>query len=108
MTGAESLLGVLASDVLGLFAALARKQRLQIDEIEATLSAELADPLVHLGVHGVEGEPRYSRFTLRAYAGTSAPEAAVRRVWEEAVHRAPLANTLKHSAEMDLQLIISA
>jgi hypothetical protein len=106
MTGAEMLLGALASDVIGLFLTLAAKRRLQVDEVEATVRAELLDPLVHLGVQGAEGEPRYEAFSLRAFAGSTAPADALRTVWAEALARAPLANTLRRSAQFEAILQI--
>ena len=102
MTGAEMLLGSLAAEVLELFLRLARQQRLTVDEMEASLQAELKDPLVHLGVIGAEGEPRYSSFTVKVYAGSPAPADALRAVWEEAVRRAPLLNTLRRAAPVQL------
>ncbi len=94
MTGAETLLGVLVSDVLGLFTRLARRARVSVDEVEATATVQLVDPLVHLGVIGSEGTPRYEAFILRAYLGTSASESTVRHLWEETLRRAPLYQTL--------------
>jgi hypothetical protein len=102
LTGAETLLGLLANDVICLFLKLSRQARVTIDEIEATAKAHLLAPLVHLGVIGSEGEPRYEAFVLRAYIGTSATTAAVQALWDEALRRAPLLNTLRRSAEIDL------
>lgn len=107
MTGAELLLGALASDVIGLFLDLAKRRRVAVDEVEATVKAELADPLVHLRVVGAEGEPRYENFSLRAYAGSAAPEAVLQEIWTDALRRAPLANTLRRAAGMEATLKIS-
>ena len=104
MTGAETLLGLLAADVIGLFLEIAKRRRLPVDEVEATVKAELADPLVQLGVIGAQGEPRYESFSLRAYAGSSAPEAAIQEIWTEALRRAPLANTLRRGAALEALL----
>jgi hypothetical protein len=100
LTGAETLLGLLASDVLGLFLELCKKQRVLIDEVEATVKAELTAPLVHLGVIGAQGEPRYQAFQLRAYIGTAAPSSTLDSLWAETLRRAPLANTLRQSADL--------
>ena len=107
MTGAELLLGALAADVIGLFFDLAKRRRVTVDEVEATVKAELADPLVYLGVNGAEGEPHYTGFSLRAYAGSAAPESALQEIWAEALRRAPLANTLRRSATMETLLQVS-
>jgi OsmC-like protein len=106
VTGAEMLLGALASDVITLFLTLAKKRRLAVDEVEATVRAELLEPLAHLGVQGAEGEPRYEAFSLRAFAGSSAPEAALQAVWAEALRRAPLVNTLRRCAQFEAVLKI--
>jgi hypothetical protein len=107
-TGAEWLLGALAADVIGLFLDLAARRRVVVDEIEATVKAELGEPLVHLGVIGAEGEPRYHSFSLRAYAGSSAPDSQLQPIWAEALRRAPLANTLRRAAGMDAILQIQS
>ncbi|MBL9116341.1 MAG: OsmC family protein [Verrucomicrobiaceae bacterium] len=106
-TGAETLLGVLASDVMCVFARLAKQKRVIVDEMEATVSADLLDPLVHLGVIGASGEPRYENFVLRAYVGTSAAESTVRALWDESLARAPLYNTLRHAAQVRAELILT-
>ena len=108
MTGAETLLGVLVSDVLGLFARLAKRSRVLVDEVEATASLVLVDPLVHLGVIGAEGQPRYETFVLRAYLGTSAPESTVRQLWEEALRRAPLYQTLHRAGLVEAHFQLTA
>jgi hypothetical protein len=104
LTGAETLLGLLAADVIGLFLEIAKRRRVVVDEVEATVKAELADPLVHLGVVGAEGVPRYESFTVRAYAGSSAAAATLQEIWSESLRRAPLANTLRRAASLDAVL----
>ncbi len=108
MTGAELLLGALASDVIGLFLEIAKRRRVVVDEVEATVKATLADPLVHLGVVGAEGEPRYESFSLRAYAGSSAANDVLQEIWAESLRRAPLANTLRRAATLDAILQVQA
>lgn len=106
LTGAEALLGALAADVVGLFLTLAGKRRLAVDEVEAAVRAELIDPLVHLGVQGAEGEPRYGAFSIRAFAGSAAPAEELQAVWAEALRRAPLANTLRRAGELEATLVV--
>jgi len=104
LSGAEMFLGALASDVVGLFARIAGERRLGVDEVEAKLTAELAFPLAVLGVVGATGEPRYEAIRLRAYVGGSADPASLREVWDEALRRAPLYNTLRRATVVDVQL----
>ncbi len=108
LTGAETLLGLLAADVIGLFLEIAKRRRVTVDEIEATVKAELAGPLAHLGVIGAEEEPHYGAFSLRAYAGSSAAAATLQEIWSESLRRAPLANTLRRAASLEAVLQIQS
>jgi hypothetical protein len=101
LTGAEYLLGILAADVIGLFLDLAARRRVIVDEVEATVKAELSGTLSLLGVIGAEGEPHYSSFSLRAYAGSSASGATLQDLWAEALRRSPMANTLRRAAAFE-------
>jgi uncharacterized OsmC-like protein len=107
LTGMEHLLAAVAADVVGGFRRLADRRRLVVDEIEAVLKGEIADPLVHLGVVGEEGEPRLARLEVRVFAGTSEPDSRLRPVWEEMLRRAPVINTLRPGVELDLQIQIT-
>jgi hypothetical protein len=108
LSGAEVFLGALASDVVGLFARIATQRRLAIDEIEAKLSAELADPLALLGVVGAGGEPHYEAVRLRAYVGASADPARLEEAWEEALRRAPLYNTLRRATTVEARMQVTS
>lgn len=104
LSGAEVMLGALASDVVGLFAGIAARRRLAVDEIEAKLTAELAGPLTLLGVVGAAGTPHYREIHLRAYVGGSAEPARLREAWQDALARAPLYNTLRRATRVEAQL----
>lgn len=103
LTAVEQFVAAVTADVLGGFARLAKRERLRLDEIEASVQAEIADPLVFLGVVGESGHPRVARLTLRAYLGTSEPHDRLQPVWDEALRRAPLINTVRPVLELDLQ-----
>jgi hypothetical protein len=90
---------------LGLFLRLAKQKRLRVDEAEANVKAELEGTLTHLGVIGATDEPRYTRFELRAFVGSSEPSATLQALWQEACTRAPLLNTLRRSAEVQQELL---
>src|SRR3954462_419798 len=108
LSGAEVFLGALASDVVGLFARIAAERRLGIDEIEAKLSVEMADPLALLGVVGAVGAPRYEAVRLRAYVGGSANPTRLEEAWAEALRRAPLYNTLRRAATVEARMQITS
>jgi len=108
LSGAEVLLGALASDVVGLFARIAARRRLGIDEIEAKLTAELAHPLALLGVVGATGAPHYQAIHLRTYVSGSAHPVPLQEAWEDALRRAPLYNTLRRATTVEAQLQMTA
>jgi hypothetical protein len=103
LTAVEQFLAAVGAEVVGGFARLGRRERLRLDEIEASMEAVIADPLVCLGVVGESGRPRVARVTVRTYVGTSEPVERVQGVWDEALRRAPLVNTLRPVVEMDLE-----
>ena len=104
VTGSETLLGLLASDVLGLFASIANTRRLTIDRAEATVRAELAESLRYLGVIGSTGEPAYEHFQVRVYIDSPASSGSLNDAWNEAVARAPLLNTLRRATSVDVTM----
>lgn len=107
VTALEYLLGALGADLVGGFRALARRRRLEIDEVEATVDATLSNPLVHLGVVGEEGHPGLETVTVRVHVATLEPEDAVRRVWNEAARRSPLARTLEGAARVEIVMTLT-
>ena len=79
-----------------------------MDGVEATVKTELCDPLALLGVIGSEGEPRYTSFSLRAWAESLAPEPLLQELWSDALHRSPMANTLRRAAGMEAVLTVQS
>jgi hypothetical protein len=103
LTAVEQFVAAIGADVLGGLARLGRRERLRLDEIEASIEAVIADPLVFLGVVGESGRPRVTRVAVRTYVGTGEPVERVQRIWDEALRRAPLVNTLRPVVDLDLQ-----
>lgn len=103
----EYAIGAIGAEVCGGFAALARRRRLEIDEVEATVDATLDNPLTHLGVVGETGDPGIERISIRIHVATLEAEETVRSVWEEAARRSPLLRTLEKAVELDVRLTIT-
>ena len=108
LSGVEYLLGALASDLLGGFRRLVHRRRLVVDELEAVLKAEVIDTLAYLGVVGESGTPRISSISVKVYAGTGAPEREVRALWEESLTLAPIINTLRLAATLNIEFAVAA
>ena len=103
-TALEQALGALGADVVNGFTVLADRQRVEIEDVEATVHAELENPLIYLGVVGEEGDPGLERVEVKVYASSPAPEATVREVWDEARRRSPLISTFRACIDLELSL----
>ncbi len=57
VTALEYLLGAIGADLVGGLQVIARRQRVQVNDIEAVVSGKLNNPLTYLGVVGEEGHP---------------------------------------------------
>ena len=90
----EALCGAVAGDLIDTFRRVARERRLEVDEIEATVEAEMENPLVHLGVVGETGSPALGRLQVKAYASSFDPAETVLQAWQDAQPRAPVWTTL--------------
>lgn len=104
LTGVEYLLGAVASDVLGGFLRLAKRRRLPVDDLEAVLKADVGNTLAWLEVVGAAGSPRIEGIAISVYASSSEPEERVRQLWDEALARAPIVNTLRASLPVQINL----
>ena len=102
VTALEHLLAALGADLVGGLQATARRQRLQISNIEAVVSGKLNNPLTYLGVVGEEGHPGLEQVTVTVYVNSLEPEERVRQAWEEMLKRSPLVHTLKSVVKLDL------
>jgi len=107
VTALEYLLGALGGDLIGGFRALARRRRLVIEEVEATVDATLDNALTHLGVVGEEGHPGIDRIAVRVHVATVEPEPEVREAWDEAARRSPLLRTLEAAATVEIVMTVT-
>jgi len=100
----EYLLGILGGDLLTGFAAQAKRLGVLLYALEVTISGSLANPLVHLGVIGEEGHPGFEAISGTLYVSADAEEEELQSVWQEALKRSPLVNTLQRAVTLSLAL----
>lgn len=103
----EYLLGALGSDLIAGFAAHAARRGIVVDALEASISGRLNNPLVFLGVVGETGHPGFEAISGTLYVSTDADEPTLHEVWQEALTRSPLVNTLQHCVALSLELQIT-
>jgi uncharacterized OsmC-like protein len=100
----ELLLGALGSDVIVGVAAQARRRGVTLDGVELALRGKLDNVLVHLGVIGETGHPGLSAVTGTLYVSADADEPALVDIWEQALARSPVYQTLSRCARIDIRL----
>lgn len=102
----EYALGAVGGELVGGLKAFADRHRLEIDHIEAVVTAELEHPLAYLEVAGEEGPPRIGRVSVKVFVAAS-EESAVRRLWDTMLDRLPLICTWRTAVPFDLELSIT-
>jgi TusA-related sulfurtransferase len=100
----EYLLGALGADLTNGFQVQASRAGLTIDAMELSLTGQLGNVLVFLGVIGEEGSPGFSEISGTLYVSADADEAILQEVWQTTLHRAPIYNTLKSAVTLRLAL----
>jgi uncharacterized OsmC-like protein len=100
----EYLLGALGGDLLRGFQAQAARRRVAVDALELMLSGRLNNPLAHLGVVGEEGHPGVESIRGTLYVSADADPAAVEEMWQAALERSPLYNTLRRCVAVSVEL----
>ncbi len=99
----EHLVGALAADLLAGLSAAAARRRIAIDELEANLSAELDNPLVHLGVIGETGHAGLKSVAGTVWVSGDLDQAALDELWRDMLGRAPCFQTLSRAASVDVR-----
>ena len=102
ITALEYLLGALGADLVGGIQTVARRRRVEIDDIEVVVHGVLHNPMVYLRVIGESGDAGLQAITARVYISSLEDEARVRAVWAEVLETSPIANTLTKAVKLDL------
>ena len=102
ITALEYLLGAVGADLVGGIQAVARRRRVEIDDIEVVVHGVLHNPMVYLRVVGETGDAGIRAIEARAYISSLDDEHRVRAVWTEALETSPIANTLGKAVKLDL------
>jgi uncharacterized OsmC-like protein len=100
----EYLLAALAGDLTTGFATECSKSRLEVDDIEMTISGKLRNVLAHLGLE--EGDPSVASIEMKCFVSSFEDEAKVRAAWDRTIQRSPLASTLRKAVDIKFKLSI--
>lgn len=107
VTALEHVLAGIGADVVGTFQAVAKRARVPLDHLEATVTGRLNNPLTHLGVIGETGNPGLEHVAVKLYVSAAAGPEAVEQVWAAAQQRSPMVATFRRLGLLDLQLDIT-
>jgi uncharacterized OsmC-like protein len=102
----EYLLGALGADLINGFQRNAASRGIAVDALELALTGSLQNPLSYIGVIGETGEPYLSEAYGTLYVSADSEEEVVHAVWQTTLERSPVANTLKRSTEIRIELRI--
>jgi len=106
VTALEQVLAAIGADLINGLQALARRRRVEVDEVEATVEGVLNNPLTHLGVVGEEGHPGLETVTVKVYVRSLEPQERVCQVWKEVLEKSPLVHTFQRAIELDISMQI--
>jgi TusA-related sulfurtransferase/uncharacterized OsmC-like protein len=99
----EVLLGSLGACLAVGFRWRATRRGIEVRDLEVALEARCEDVLVFLGLAD-EGNPGLAEVAAVAYVDASASEEDLRPIWEDAVRRSPVAQTLLRGARAELTM----
>ena len=102
ITALEYLLGAVGADLVGGIQTVARRRRVEIDDVEVVVHGVLHNPMVYLRVVGEAGDAGIRAIEARVYISSLDDEARVRAVWTEVLETSPIANTLIKAVTLDL------
>jgi hypothetical protein len=101
-TSFELLLAAVGTDLVSGLAALARKARVPLDNVEALVQGEIENPLAHLRVVGETGHPGLKALSAKVYVRTGEAPDRVRGVWADLLASSPMVHTFRFEPELIL------
>ena len=102
VTALEYLLGALGMDIASGIRHLARKRRVEVDQVEVVVHGRLGDPLRFLRAVGADGDPGVESIEAKVYISSLEDEPVVERLWREMLDVAPVVNTLRKAVRLEL------
>lgn len=106
-TALEMMLGALCADITATFRSLAQRRRITLDALEFSANCTLNNPLVHVGVQGESGHPGIERIEGTLYVSANASQLELDSLWDDALNRSPLYNTLVHTVDLQLRMSVT-
>lgn len=99
----EYLLGALGACLAMGFQINASRQGAPVEEIEVSLSGQIDNILVFLGLEQT-GHSGFREITGTLYVRSDADEETLQAIWEQTLAASPLANSLTHRASLNIAM----
>lgn len=103
----EYALGALGAEVVNGLRVFAARRRIEIDAVEAVVTADLENPLAYLEVVGETGRPVLQQVHLKVFV-SCADQQPVRELFYAMLDRLPLTGTLRTAIQLTTELIMTA
>jgi hypothetical protein len=108
LSALDCLLGALAADLVNTLSDCARRDRVNLDQLECRLSGRLNDQLADGSAASPDRTPALSSVWGTLYVSAADDKEGVRRVWQHALRRSPLFTTLDRCTAVSLELQFEA
>ena len=102
----EYALGAAGGEIVNGLREFARRRRIEIDAVEALVTAEIEHTLTYLDVVGETAAPRIASIAIKVFV--AAPDGdAVRALFDRMLERLPLTGTLRGALALSTELILT-
>jgi hypothetical protein len=102
----EYALGAAGAEMVNGLRVFASRRRLEIDAIEAVVTADLEHALAYLEVVGESGRPSIRRVHIKVFASCADPQAA-RELFDSIRDKLPLTAMLGETTRLTTELILT-
>lgn len=102
-TALEQFIGALLADVTAGFATRCSQAKYEIDELEATVNADLHNTLAAVGIES--GDASIKTITLVMFVTSPVPTGQLTDVWEATKQASPVFQTMAKSCEMESRIV---
>ncbi len=103
----EYALGSVGAEIVNGLRLFASRRRVEIDAIEAVVTADLENPLAYLEVIGETGRAVLQWIHIKVFV-SCADQSTIRGVFEAMLDRLPLTSTLRVATKLTTELIFTA
>ena len=103
----EYALGAVGAEIVNGLRVFVSRRRIEIDAVEAVVTADLENPLAYLEVIGETGRPVLQRIHIKVFV-SCADEQPVRDLFHFMLDRLPLTGTLRAATTLTTELIFTA